>query len=61
MTPSDTKALDGIKVVDAASLFAGPVIASFLGDYGAEVTKIEHPSVLDGFKYLEKRGVAVSY
>ncbi len=44
MTPSGTKALDGIKVVDAASLFAGPVIASFLGDYGAEVTKIEHPS-----------------
>jgi crotonobetainyl-CoA:carnitine CoA-transferase CaiB-like acyl-CoA transferase len=44
MTPSGMKALDGIKVVDAASLFAGPVIASFLGDYGAEVTKIEHPS-----------------
>lgn len=44
MTSSGMKALDGIKVVDAASLFAGPVIASFLGDYGAEVTKIEHPS-----------------
>jgi crotonobetainyl-CoA:carnitine CoA-transferase CaiB-like acyl-CoA transferase len=43
MTPGQ-KALEGIKVVDSASLFAGPVIASFLGDYGAEVTKIEHPS-----------------
>jgi crotonobetainyl-CoA:carnitine CoA-transferase CaiB-like acyl-CoA transferase len=38
------KPLENIKVVDSASLFAGPVIASFLGDYGAEVTKIEHPS-----------------
>ena len=35
--------LEGIKVVDAASLFAGPVIASFLGDYGADVVKIEQP------------------
>lgn len=35
--------LEGIKVVDAASLFAGPVIATLLGDHGAEVTKIEHP------------------
>jgi crotonobetainyl-CoA:carnitine CoA-transferase CaiB-like acyl-CoA transferase len=36
--------LEGIKVIDAASLFAGPVIATLLGDYGADVTKIEHPS-----------------
>jgi crotonobetainyl-CoA:carnitine CoA-transferase CaiB-like acyl-CoA transferase len=35
--------LEGIKVVDAASLFAGPVIATLLGDHGADVTKIEHP------------------
>jgi crotonobetainyl-CoA:carnitine CoA-transferase CaiB-like acyl-CoA transferase len=31
-------------VIDAATLFAGPVIASLLGDFGADVIKIEHPS-----------------
>ena len=36
--------LDGVGVIDAASLFAGPVIATLLGDYGANVTKLEHPN-----------------
>jgi crotonobetainyl-CoA:carnitine CoA-transferase CaiB-like acyl-CoA transferase len=35
--------LHGLKVIDAATLFAGPFTASLLGDYGAEVIKIEHP------------------
>ena len=29
--------------IDAATLFAGPVIGTMLGDYGADVIKIEHP------------------
>lgn len=36
--------LEGVKVIDSASLFAGPVIATMLGDYGADVIKVEHPS-----------------
>ncbi|MBB5873380.1 crotonobetainyl-CoA:carnitine CoA-transferase CaiB-like acyl-CoA transferase [Allocatelliglobosispora scoriae] len=36
-------ALTGITVIDAATLFAGPLAATILGDYGAEVIKIEHP------------------
>ena len=36
-------ALEGVRVVDAASLFAGPVIATMLGDHGADVIKVEHP------------------
>ncbi len=36
--------LEGIRVVDAASLFAGPVIATMLGDFGADVIKVEHPA-----------------
>jgi crotonobetainyl-CoA:carnitine CoA-transferase CaiB-like acyl-CoA transferase/citrate lyase beta subunit len=36
-------ALDGLRVVDAATLFAGPHAAALLGDFGAEVIKIEHP------------------
>ncbi len=37
-------ALDDLKVVDCATLFAGPVIATLLGDYGARVIKVEHPN-----------------
>ena len=37
------RALDGIRVIDAATLFAGPMAATILGDFGAEVITIEHP------------------
>jgi crotonobetainyl-CoA:carnitine CoA-transferase CaiB-like acyl-CoA transferase len=36
-------ALSGLRVVEIATLFAGPLAATFLGDLGAEVLKIEHP------------------
>jgi crotonobetainyl-CoA:carnitine CoA-transferase CaiB-like acyl-CoA transferase len=40
---TNQKPLDGITVVDAATLFAGPLAATVLGDFGAEVIKVEHP------------------
>jgi len=36
--------LEGLKVIDMATIFAGPVIGSLMGDYGADVIKIEHPN-----------------
>ena len=35
--------LDGYKVVDLSTLFAGPFAATLLGDHGADVIKVEHP------------------
>ncbi|WP_405410401.1 CaiB/BaiF CoA transferase family protein [Streptomyces decoyicus] len=35
--------LAGLRVLDLATLFAGPLAATLLGDYGAEVIKVEHP------------------
>jgi crotonobetainyl-CoA:carnitine CoA-transferase CaiB-like acyl-CoA transferase len=36
-------ALTGLRVIDASTLLAGPMIASYLGDFGADVIKVEHP------------------
>ncbi|MFC5834618.1 CaiB/BaiF CoA transferase family protein [Nonomuraea insulae] len=35
--------LGDLRVIDAATLFAGPSAAMMLGDFGADVVKIEHP------------------
>ena len=42
-----TEALHGITVIDASTLFAGPLAATILGDFGADVLKIEHPRMPD--------------
>jgi crotonobetainyl-CoA:carnitine CoA-transferase CaiB-like acyl-CoA transferase len=39
--------LHGVRVVEAATLFAAPLAAMLLGDLGADVLKIEHPSKPD--------------
>ncbi|MEE8497045.1 MAG: CoA transferase [Acidimicrobiia bacterium] len=39
----NTQALQGVRVLDVSTLFAGPLAATILGDFGAEVIKIEHP------------------
>lgn len=36
-------ALDDIRVIDAGMMFAGPGAAALLGDFGADVIKVEHP------------------
>ncbi|MEU3598063.1 CoA transferase [Streptomyces sp. NPDC006798] len=41
--PPSATALSGLRVLDLATLFAGPLAATLLGDFGAEVIKVEHP------------------
>ncbi|MDX5563510.1 CoA transferase [Streptomyces sp. ID05-04B] len=38
-----TAPLHGVRVLDLATLFAGPLAATLLSDFGADVVKVEHP------------------
>ncbi|MEU7300964.1 CoA transferase [Streptomyces sp. NPDC007206] len=38
-----TPPLAGVRVLDLATLFAGPLAATLFGDFGADVIKVEHP------------------
>jgi crotonobetainyl-CoA:carnitine CoA-transferase CaiB-like acyl-CoA transferase len=40
-------ALEGIRVIDAATLAAGPLVATTLGEFGADVIKVEPPGAGD--------------
>ena len=43
-----TTALGGIRVLDISNVIAGPFAAALLGDFGAEVLKVELPAGRDG-------------
>lgn len=42
--------LAGIRVLDCATILAGPLICQILGDFGADVIKVEHPDRPDGMR-----------
>ena len=55
--------LDGVRVLDVGTLIAGPFGATLLGDFGAEVIKVEQPGVGDGIRggVAEYEGVGLHW
>ena len=55
--------LDGVRVIDAATLMAAPWAASYLGEFGADVIKIEQPGIGDHQRRwgTKKNGVALMW
>jgi crotonobetainyl-CoA:carnitine CoA-transferase CaiB-like acyl-CoA transferase len=42
--------LTGVRVIDASTILAGPLACQILGDFGAEVIKVEHPVAGDNMR-----------
>jgi len=42
--------LEGLRVLDVSTILAGPLCCQILGDYGADVVKIEHPKAGDNMR-----------
>src|SRR5437016_14316221 len=46
------QALSGVTVLDVATYLAAPVCATLLGEFGADVIKVEQPGVGDDLRRL---------
>ncbi len=53
-------ALDGLVVLDLATFIAAPMCATLLGEFGAEVIKVEQPGVGDDLRRLGRQADGVS-
>src|SRR5678816_4006131 len=59
-TPTASGPLRGFRVVDMSRLFAGNVITQILGDFGAEVIKVEPPAG-DTLRAWQTEGVSTHW
>ncbi|WP_254547027.1 CaiB/BaiF CoA transferase family protein [Halomarina pelagica] len=56
-----TKPLADVTVIDCATLIAGPMAATFMADFGADVIKVEHPEYGDSIRNFGREGQELSW
>ena len=49
---SDQLPMSGLRVIDVGTFLAGPYAASILGEFGAEILKVEHPIAGDPMRHF---------
>ncbi len=59
-TPDASGPLDGVRVLDLSRLFAGNVLTQVLGDFGAEIIKVEPPEG-DTLRAWQTNGVSTHW
>jgi crotonobetainyl-CoA:carnitine CoA-transferase CaiB-like acyl-CoA transferase len=61
--PEGQAALDGVKVIDIATVLGAPVAATLLAEFGAEVIKVEEPRTGDLLRQFgaQKAGVPLAW
>ena len=47
--------LAGVRVLDCGTVYAAPITAMLLGDFGADVIKVEHPDTGDSLRNMAWR------
>jgi crotonobetainyl-CoA:carnitine CoA-transferase CaiB-like acyl-CoA transferase len=57
VTTTSTPVLDGIRVIELAMYAFGPACGATLGDWGADVVKIVHPSFADPMRGIPVAGL----
>jgi formyl-CoA transferase len=55
------KPLENVTVIDCATLIAGPMAATFMADFGADVVKVEHPEFGDSVRNFGREGQELSW
>ena len=56
--PLNTGPLAGVKVLDMSRILAGPTCTQLLGDYGADIIKVEKPGKGDDLRNWKINGVS---
>lgn len=61
--PNPMRPLEGLRIIETANFLAGPIAGMFLGDFGADIIKVERPGQGDESRYWgnNRDGVGLYY